>query len=103
MDLHPGLGSLSIEEAQTTRLVAREIVVDNAPGRQAEGIIGTGLLCWRLILNWEHLRFAVGMTKTLGVEARCPWVIQRRTGPEDALLLVDLLPGYPVIISHSTF
>src|SRR5690606_32116858 len=101
MDLQPRLGRLAIEEAEAAGLVAAEIVVNDAPRRQPEGIGIARLFCRWLIGNREHLCAAVGVPELLGKQARRAGMIELRAGPEDALLILDLLPGDAVVVRHT--
>ena len=44
------------------------------------------------------LRLTVGMIETIFKQARRARMIFRRAGPEDAVVLFDLLPRYAVVI-----
>src|SRR5947209_5697496 len=88
--LHPGIGCLLLEKGRTPRLVAREIMIDDAPGSQHQGIFLVRLLGRWNIGNGMEASFAIRETETLFIETRRAGTLFGWTGPEDAVLFIDL-------------
>src|SRR5450755_292516 len=66
-------------------------MVNDAPGSEDHGILFVRLLGRWDIGNGMHMRLAIGEAEALLVEARRAWMVLRRAGPEDAVLLGNLL------------
>ena len=74
-------------------------MIDHAPCGEHERILFVRLFGGGNVGNGVEARPAVGEAKALLVQARRAGMLLRRTGPEDAILLVDLFmiraAGYP--------
>ena len=74
----------------------RKSVRDTVHLAQAEDAL------WRLVLDCVKLRLAIRMIETVFEQARRARMIERRTGPKDAILLFDLLPCDSVVIGDTS-
>src|SRR6266568_6526835 len=98
VDFHPGVGCHLFQKWRAPRLVAREVVVDDTPGRQYQWILFIWLFCRWDVFNRVETCLAIGEAKTLLVETRRTRMIFRRAGPEDAILLGNLLVGNTPVV-----
>src|SRR2546425_1645578 len=98
MNLDVRLGTLLDEKSNPARLIAGQVLIDNASASQDQRKLSIWRFLWRLILNRVKLRFTVGMIETLIEQTRRTGMILRRTGPKDPVLLFDFLPRDAVVV-----
>ena len=70
MDFYPRIGGLLFEERHSPRLIAREVVIDDPPGRQYQRIFVIWFLSRREVSNGMEAGLAIREAKTLLVETR---------------------------------
>src|SRR6266566_9681860 len=97
MDLDVWFGTLLNEKADAPRLIAGQVLIDDASACQNQRKLFIGCFLWRLVLNGVKLRFAIGMIEAFFEQARRAWMIQRRTRPKDTVLLFNLFPRDAVV------
>src|SRR5712691_7375419 len=98
MNLDVRLGTLLDEKSDTSRLIAGEILIDNASASQNQRKLSIGCFLGRLVINRVKLSFTIRMIETLFEQTRRTWMILRRTRPKDPVLLFDFLPRDAVVV-----
>src|SRR5579884_2484379 len=98
MYLHPGIGRLLLQKGHAPCLVARQVMIDHAPGGKDKGKLFVWLLGGRNIGDGMETRLPIGEAETLLVKAWCAGMIFARAGPEDTILLINLLVGNAPVI-----
>src|SRR5689334_16635084 len=102
MNLDVRLGTLFNQKPDAPRLITGKILINHATARQDQWKLVVRCFLRRLKLDRMKLRFSVGMIETLFKQTRRARMIFRRARPEDAVLLLDLLPRDAVVISVTT-
>src|SRR5215216_6334977 len=92
-------GALLNQKTYSPCLIPGKILVNDTTTRQDQ----REFLIWnflrRVELNCMKLRLAVGMIKAVFEQSGSTRMVLRRTRPEDSVVLLDLLPGYSIVIS----
>src|SRR5437879_9809134 len=83
MHLYPWIRCLLFQERCAPRLIARQVMVDDAPGGKYERIFIIRLLCWWNIRDGMHARLTIGETETFLIKTGRARMILGGAGPED--------------------
>src|SRR5262249_10751271 len=94
----PWVGRLFAQEWNPPCLIAGEVVVDDAAGRQDERVVVVGLLGGRDVNDRMETGFAVGKAEALLVKPRRAGMLLGWAGPEDTILRLNLLIGDPPVV-----
>src|SRR5258708_2995942 len=98
MDLDIRIGTLFDEKSNASRLVAGQVLVDDASARQNQWKLFVRRLLRRLVFDCVKLSFTIRMIEMIFEQARRTRMILRRAGPEDAVVLLYLFPRDAVVI-----
>src|SRR4029079_3308146 len=98
MDLDVRFGASLPQKTNASRLVPGKILIDHASTGQDQREFVIRNLVRRVVFNRMKLRLTVRMIEAIFKQTRCARMIFSWTGPEDAVVLFDLLPRYAVVI-----
>src|SRR3954471_7974344 len=98
MNFHVRFGTLLDQKTDPASLIARQILIDDSAARQDQRKLIIGNFIRRIVFNRVEPGFAVRVIKAIFKKTRRAGMIFSRTGPEDAVVLFDFLPGYSVVI-----
>src|SRR5579864_8705090 len=102
MHLTQRLRILVHQSANSARLRSGEVVGDHAASSKNDGILTVHLFGCRLPLHRLKMGFAVRMIELIAfIKPGCAWMIGGGTGPANAVLAVNAVPGNAVVIADA--
>src|SRR5579875_3005811 len=103
MYLHPGVRGHLFQERHAPRLVARQVMIDDAPRSQHQWVLLIRFFGGRNIGDGMEACLAIGETEALFVKARRAGMILIGARPEDTVLLLNLLVSDAPVVRFRSF
>src|SRR5262252_3900637 len=98
MNFDVRLGTLLNQKADASGLIARKVLIDNSSTRQDQRKFFIGNFVWWIEFDRVKLCLAVWMIEAIFEQTWGSRMIFSRTGPENSVVLFDLLPRHAIVI-----